>query len=44
MNRIVKLIIALFIVLLALFMLSGIDGQKPVKPIEKPVNIDAPVQ
>ncbi len=44
MTRIMKLIIALVIVVLALFMLSGIDSQKPVKPIEKPVNIDAPVQ
>lgn len=42
MARVVKLVIALVIILAAMFVLSGIDSQKPVTKIEKPVKIDAP--
>jgi hypothetical protein len=37
MTRVVKLIVALIIVVVALFFLSGVDSKKPLKPIEKPV-------
>jgi hypothetical protein len=44
MSRLVKLLLALVVVVLALFFLAGIDSEKPVKPIERPIEVDAPAQ
>jgi hypothetical protein len=44
MAKVLKLIVALVVVVVALFFLSSVDSQKPVKRIETPVKTDASAQ
>jgi flagellar biogenesis protein FliO len=44
MTRLLKLLLALGVVLVAIFMLSKVDSERPIKRVEVPVNPDETAQ